>query len=152
MEDRDKIKELYFRAAGYCSKAEKCPEDVRQYLNKYSDEDFIITSAIKLLETEGYINNERYIKAFINDKYKFAKWGRVKIEYALMQKRFPKSLIKTYLSEIDADEYLSILNSLIKGKIKQNKEVDPAKKKAAIIRFALSKGFEYGDIFKVLEK
>lgn len=150
--DNNKIKELVVKAAGFCSKSEKCPEDVRQYLNKYSDDEFLIEKAIEILETEGYINIERYIKAYINDKYRFEKWGKIKIEFGLKQKKLPSELTKAFLNEIDYDEYLGILRDLINNKAKQNKESDPVKKKAAIIRFALSRGFEYKMIFRVLEQ
>jgi regulatory protein len=152
MNNENKSRELFNKAAEYCSRAEKCPEDVKQLLRKYSDDESIIETTIKVLESEGYINIERYIKAFINDKFRFEKWGRIKIEYALNQKKLPSEIIKRFLNEIDKEEYLDILKNLINGKIRQNKENDPAKKKAALIRFALSKGFEYEIIFKVLEQ
>ena len=38
-----------------------------------------IDRIINRLEQEKYIDEERFCRAFINDKYRLAKWGKVKI-------------------------------------------------------------------------
>lgn len=43
------------------------------------------------LETESYIDEARYARAFVNDKFRFDHWGRIKIRYALRQRVYQTS-------------------------------------------------------------
>ena len=49
----------------------------------------------------------------MRDKYRFARWGRRKIELALRQKRVDADIIAEALEEIDEDEYTEVLRQLI---------------------------------------
>ena len=56
-------------------------------------DDDAIDKIIDRLKAEKYIDEARYCRSFINDKLRFNKWGRKKIEFALKQKQIPLELI-----------------------------------------------------------
>ena len=101
---------------------------------------------INRLEQEKYIDEERFCRAFIHDKYRFAKWGKIKIGQALQLKKIPQRVFSPYLNEIDEDEYLTILNNLLMTKRKSVHAENEFELTNKLVRFALSRGFEMKDI------
>ena len=41
----------------------------------------------KYLELEKYLDNLRFAISFVHDKFRFNKWGKIKLAYALRQKQ-----------------------------------------------------------------
>lgn len=136
----------------YCAKSEKCSADVINRMKYYELSEELKKSAVEILEKEGYLNSNRYCEAFIKDKFKFNKWGRTKIRYALKQKNIPDEVIAENMLVIDQEDYLSTLQDLLKSKAKQYAKDDVWKLKASLHRFASSRGFEYDEIVKAITK
>lgn len=136
----------------FCSKSEKCKYDVLNKLQYTSLNDYKKQEIINVLENEKFIDENRYTKAFVNDKFKFNKWGKIKISHTLRQKNVPDNIIYNNLQIINDDEYRSILIELLNHKKQSIKETDNYKIKAALIRFAVSRGFEYDIINDVLSE
>jgi regulatory protein len=138
--------EALTKAAHLCSKGEHCAADIREKLYQWGfegDADHIVNT----LQQQGFINEERYARAYINDKYRFAKWGRIKIEQGLRQKQIPSQVFRPLMEEvIDQSEYLQILRDLLKQKQKTLKEEDDYTLRAKLTRFALQRGFTYEEV------
>ena len=138
--------EALAKAAAICSKGEHCATDIREKLFQWGfegDADFIVDT----LEQQGFINEMRYARAYINDKYRFAKWGRVKIEQGLRQKQISSSIYHPLMDEvIDIKEYVQILRDLLHKKRKTLKENDDYTIKSKLIRYALQRGFTYEEV------
>lgn len=130
------------RAASYCSSAEQCKEDIKIKLKRWGMDDSAIIRIIKELVSEKYIDEERYCRAYVNDKLHFQKWGRAKIKQGLYQKKLSSDMIEKYVNEIDEDEYLSILQGLIQVKRKNTIAKDDFTLNGKLVRFALNRGFE----------
>ena len=79
--------------ATLCAKREYCTLDIRKKLSRYLLDDNVIDKIIDRLKAEKYIDEARYCHSFINDKLRFDKWGRKKIEFTLRQKQIPLELI-----------------------------------------------------------
>ena len=75
------------RVAAYCSAAEHCRAEVSDKLQKWGIAYDAIERILARLEAEKYIDDERYCRAFIGDKFRFAKWGKMKIGQGLYMKR-----------------------------------------------------------------
>ena len=101
------------RVAAYCSTAEHCRAEIAEKLQRWGIAYDAIDRIINRLEQEKYIDEERFCRAFVNDKYRFAKWGKVKIAQALQLKKVPYNTCRQFLNEIDEEEYLSILDGLL---------------------------------------
>jgi regulatory protein len=152
MTENPLLKEILQKTAKYCSRGEKSEFDVLNYIRKNYDITKNETETIvKKLIDENYINNERYIKAFINDKLKINKWGKVKIATELRAKNIDSKTVAKYINQIDSTEYLLILQQLLKNKKKQIAGKDAHSQKASLILYSLSRGFEYEDIKKAID-
>ena len=139
------------RVASYCSAAEHCRAEVNEKLQRWRIAYETIARILERLETEKYIDDERYCRAFVNDKFRFAKWGKMKITQALYMKKIPREVTYRYLNNIDREEYLAILGDLIAAKRKSIHAKDEFELNGKLIRFAMSRGFEMDDIRRCVQ-
>jgi hypothetical protein len=120
-------------------------DNIEEVYNVYLDGKLV--GAVKSKDSlEKYIDEERFCRAFVNDKYRFAKWGKVKIAQALQLKKVSYNVCRRFLNEIDEEEYLSILDSLLAAKRKSVHAENEYELNGKLMRFALSRGFEMKDI------
>lgn len=130
------------RAAAYCAKGEHCTYDVAEKLRGWRINDSECEEILARLNKEGFINDARYCRSFVNDKFRFAKWGRIKIAYALRAKRMPQPIIQEAMDEIDEDDYLQILNQVVQAKSKSIRANSEREFNHKLMRFVASRGFE----------
>ena len=138
------------KITGYCSAGEHCRSEVVEKMQRWGLSYETVNRIVEHLVEEKFIDEERYCKAFVNDKYRFDKWGKIKIAQALQLKKIPSSLYWIYLNNIDKEEYLSILNKLLQSKRKSVHAETEFERNGKLIRFALSRGFEMDDIRQCL--
>lgn len=138
--------DAFNRLSGFCSTAEHCRSEVTEKLQRWGVAYDVIDRVVDRLEQENFIDRSRYCRAFIHDKYRFAKWGKIKIGQALRLKKISPVVYSPYLNEIDKEEYLSILDNLLKTKRKSIHAESEFELNNKLVRFALSRGFEMADI------
>ena len=137
-------------AERYCSGAEHCCAEVRAMLERHKVEADEIALILKHLVKEGYVDESRYADAFVHDKVRFAKWGRVKIAQALWQKRIPDDVADAALSGIDEDEYMTALRDVITSRYRQTKGATDYERKMKTMKSVCSRGYEPALVRKVL--
>ena len=143
--------EALHKAAAYCSLAEKCPYDVREKLRAWEVPFADIEKILVYLQKEKFVDEGRYCQAFAKDKFRFAKWGRQKIAYALQAKQLPADAIRAALETIDESHYTDSLKELLLQKQKTLRYKDEYEKKAKLMRFAQSRGFELKAIVEAMK-
>ena len=102
-----------------------------------------INEILKFLERYNFINDESYTKAFIKNKTKTQ--GKQKIKYALKNKGVSEEIIEEELSNLDMKKEKEKANilALKKYNILIKRENDKYKIKEKIIRFLISRGYNY---------
>lgn len=140
------------RVASYCSKAERCVLDVLQRLQKYALSSDEKEEIIDWLVSENFLNEERYAKAYVNDKVSFSRWGRLKIQQGLMQKKISGHLIDKALQNMNVEIYTQNLRNLADKKKKDLKGEDTYVFQNKLIKYLLSRGFLYSEIEQVLSE
>ena len=102
-----------------------------------------INETLKFLEEYNFINDESYAKAFINDRTKTQ--GKQKIKYALKNKGVSDEIIEEELSKLDMEKEKENANilALKKYNVLIKRENDKYKLKEKIIRFLISRGYNY---------
>ena len=138
------------RLANYCSRSERCIQDVRRKLDVWEIAKEDQVKIIKRLQQEKFLDERRYCKAFVNDKTKYARWGLFKIKYALKKKQISDELIRESLEHIDTEESREQLRRLIEQKRKSVKGENEFEIRQKLIRFAMGRGFSYEEIENVL--
>jgi len=138
--------EILYKLAAKCSTSEQCLSDVESKLAKYDLTEEERTRILRHLVEEKYIDDRRYAEAFVRDKYRFNKWGRIKIAQGLRMKGIDSETISTAMKAIDEAEYLDILRDLIKAKRKSTRGKNDYEINGKLVRFATGRGFEYAAI------
>ena len=143
--------ELFLKkAAALCSRAEYCESQIEEKLRRWGADEEETARIIAKLIDEKYIDNERYCRAFVNDKFRYAHWGRMKIRQALRFQGLPDGTVSEALLEIDEEEYLQTLRKILDAKARSLNDSDPYVRRAKLARHAAGKGFESDLIFSLL--
>jgi regulatory protein len=95
-----------------------------------------------------FLDEERYVRAFMRSKVSFKKDGLEKIRFGLMKKGIKNSIISLVFEELDKETYQSNLSNLIEKKWNTLiLKIEQQEAKAKLIRYLLGKGYKY-DEFK----
>ena len=144
--------EMLHRAAAYCSASERCIQDVEKKIKAAGltgeESDRIVARLLK----ERFIDESRFARYFVNDKLRFNKWGRVKINYEMQRKGITSDIRSEALANIDEQEYQSILLSLLKSKKKATRGKDDRDVYTKLLRFAAGRGFEMREASRCLRE
>ena len=138
--------EILYKLAARCSTSEQCLSDVEAKLKRYDLSEEKRTRILQHLVEEKYIDDKRYAEAFVRDKYRFNKWGRIKIAQGLRMKGIDNGTVNVAMGVIDETEYLHILRELIKAKRKSIRGKSDYEVNGKLIRFAIGRGFEFAAI------
>ncbi len=139
------------RAMRHCSTREVAAADMVALLTRWGVTDNNSEAIIARLIKDRFIDDERYARAYVNDKIRFGKWGRRKIEAALIAKRIDKGVIGRVISElIEPEDMARKVFEEIKKKSLTVKSRDRYELKGKLMRFALSRGFEMEESLKAV--
>lgn len=142
--------ETLHRAAALCSKSEYSTAEIDNKLSAWGIAKSDRIEIIERLTNEKFIDDERFARVFASDKFRFNRWGKIKISYALQQKKVSAPQIRKALEQIDSAQYEQTLISLIREKAKTLNDTDDYQRRNKIYRFALSRGFEPELISRIL--
>ena len=142
----------YLRLATLCARSEQAEGDVRKKLHDWGLSSTDVNSIIERLKQERYLDNERYAHAYCRDKLRFNGWGKIKISFMLRNKGIEQEYIDDALNEIDEEEYAAIINEALAAKAKTLKDKNDMQKRASLLRFASSRGFEPSLIYSAIER
>ena len=145
----DEQKKVLDRLEAQCSKREYCVSDVRLKAFKALDGDSArAAEVVDSLVADKFVDDARYAGAFAREKSALTGWGSVKIRYALRSKGIAAETIAAALEEIDPGKASDKLARLMENK-RKSLEGDP-QIKLKLIKFALTRGYEYDEIQEYL--
>lgn len=150
MADSTLYKTALTKAMAICSRSEHCPDDIRSKLQLWGVGETDIVRIISELTRENFINEKRYAEAFVKDKFRYNKWGKVKIRAGLKMKKIPGEIIKTALDSIDDETYRKTIEDLISVHRRSVKAKNQYDLKGKLLRYGLSKGFESELLYNIL--
>ena len=130
------------RIQRYCAYQERSHQEVKNKLFEYGLYSGDVDEMIARLITDGFLNEERFAKAFAGGKFRVKKWGRLKIVNELEHRGLTKNCIVRGINEIDAADYSTALKGLIAKKAAQTTDSNLFKKRNKVARFAIAKGYE----------
>ena len=139
--------EAYLRLAALCAQAEHCEYEMQEKMRRWEIADDAQARVMQRLITERYVDDERFARAFANDKVKYNKWGRRKVEQAMWLKHIAEDIRQRVLDSIDAEEYIAILRPLLQQKRRSVQARNDYELRQKLIKFAIGRGFTM-DIIK----
>ncbi len=134
-----------------CARSEYCTDDILQRLIKRGASPAEANKIVSALVDERFIDNYRFARAFVRDKYRFSGWGRNKIATALYAKRIPAALVAKAISEISLRKYATTAMQVMRSRLKLlSPDLKPIEKRQKLYRFGISRGYEPQLIIKIL--
>lgn len=136
-----------------CVKREYCRYDIarkaRRLLKDEPNPEEKLQAMVDSLVEDGFVSDLRYSSAYAREKSSISGWGPLKIRTALLSKRIERSVIDEALGEVDDDRAQEKLRKVLQNKWRSLSD-DP-QGKLKLIRFALSRGYDYDSVRPVVE-
>lgn len=143
MSDTPSYESFLLKLARYCAYQERCKLEVARKLDQLAVPDEWHQKLVSYLEQEGYLNEERFARAFVRGKFLHNRWSRNHIKAGLRAKRINESLIKLALSEeLDADKYFEMILKLVDKKWPLTKGKTLKERREKLISSMARAGFE----------
>lgn len=117
-------------------------EEVKNKLRKLNVEEDIIIEVTEYLKSIGYIDDLKYVDAYLRQCISLPKYSKYEIKMKLIQKGINKNLLSEKLEEFDSYNYeKALVNKLLNSKLKN---MEPLKQKAYLYRrgFNISNTYE----------
>ena len=108
-------------------------------------------SIVASLVDGKFVDDVRFASAYVRDKARFAGWGAVKISYNLKCLGIEPNIVNCVL-----DENMDLFGDSVLEKLLQKKwndikgDMPLQQKRAKVLRFALGRGFHYGQIMDII--
>lgn len=131
------------RAVRYLVLALRTQREVENKLRKLKVNDEIIFQVVEYLKDIGYIDDLKYVDAYLRQCISIPKYSVYEIKMKLLQKGIDKELLQKKLSKFNSKNYEEkLVEKLLNGKLKN---MEPIKQKAYLYR----RGFNISDNFEM---
>ena len=129
----------------------KTKKDVYDYLIRKGFTDEETSEVCDYIEEVGLVDDNLYVKFFVEDSFRIKNKGARKIVYELKQRGIDDDKINEAIEEASDMQY-DALKEAYERKLEATKsETDEYKRKNKIIRFLISRGFDYSDIKDIVD-
>lgn len=146
------LQDILLKMMRFCAYQERCESDIQKRLSRYQLSWEETQQIIKRLKEENYISEQRYADAFVRGKFRQNKWGKIKIEQGLRQKKIADKWIISSLENIDLQEYKENCKYLAKGKWERIQRGNGFEKGQKTATFLMGKGYEPDIFWPVIEE
>lgn len=129
----------------------KTKKDVYDYLIRKGFTDEETSEVCDYIEEVGLVDDDLYVKFFVEDSFRIKNKGARKIVYELKQRGIDDDKINEAIEEASDMQY-DALKEAYERKLEATKsETDEYKRKNKIVRFLISRGFDYSDIKDIVD-
>jgi regulatory protein len=144
--------ESYYDSIKYITKKLRCEKEIHDYLIKKGISLNLINKTIKKLKDNNFLNEDIYIKSYINDQINLTNNGYKKIKSNLLKLNLNELKIDEYLSLIDPTIWDEKIDNYISKKIKNNHSSSSYMLKIKITNDLVNLGYEKDKISDILSK
>ena len=161
---------LLAKAVAILSRRECSEKELRQRLQRYTDDMGAINAVVSRLQRENWQSDERFVESFVQSREQ--RWGNQKIFHALSQHDLDSEQLSELKEELKDSEYqrarevwirrfgdkygVSLYDTATSGddgflsETEQQSFEEQAKEKAKQLRFLASRGFSADVVYKVV--
>ena len=147
----ERLKSVFDALSLQCAKREYCVSDIRRKaLQRLEFDASAAEEVVSALVADGYVDDRRYAAAYAREKSVLSGWGPVKIRSALLARGVARDAVLEALEEIDPERAAAKLEKVLETKWRTLRD-DP-QGRLKLIRFALSRGYDYEPIRSMIER
>lgn len=149
MEER--LKQVLSALEALCAKREYCVSDIRRKaLERLEYDAAAAEEVVAALLEQGFVDDFRYAAAYAREKSALSGWGPVKIRTTLLGRGVAREAVLAALGEIDPDKASAKLEKVLSAKWRTL--CDDPQGRLKLIRFALSRGYDYEPVRPLIER
>ena len=134
---------VFSRMAWLCSRREYCSSAVLQKIRQKGLDGKDAAAVLERLVRERYVDDARYARAFVRDKALLAGWGPRKISFA--------EVVEEALGEVRPEDSGARMRQVLAAKWKSVSGKTLYDRRTKLLRFALSRGYQYDDVMRFLD-
>lgn len=146
----NKIYELMEMAVKYISIRLRSIKEIKDYLLKKGGSNNEVEDAVQKLIESGYLDDDRFTKAFIKDKLKFTTIGDYKIKIQLNKLGVSTSIIEDNMNKIDEHIIEEKIKKIIEKDKKTNKKYSGQILKNKIYNHLLNQGYSQEKVITII--
>ena len=147
----ERLKSVFDALSLQCAKREYCVSDIRRKaLQRLEFDASAAEEVVSALVADGYVDDSRYAAAYAREKSVLSGWGPVKIRSALLARGVARDAVLEALEEIDPERAAAKLEKVLETKWRTLRD-DP-QGRLKLIRFALSRGYDYEPVRSLIER
>ncbi len=142
--------EAYYKSLRYITRKLRSEKEIWKLLDKdFSKE--IIKETIERLKNDGYLNEELFLKSYINDQINFGTYGPNKVKDDLIKLGFSEEVANERVNNISDDIWLDKISKIINRRVSSNRTYGVYKLKEKIVYDLSRMGFYKWMIEDVLD-
>ncbi len=145
-----RIYELEDIAIKYISVRLRSIKEIKDYLKKKEEDTEVIDITIEKLINLGYLDDNRFTKAFIKDKLAFTNMGDYKIKMELERLGVSYEIIEENIMSIEENILEEKIKKQIDKDIRTNKKYNGTALKNKIYNHLVSAGYSKEKVLKIL--
>lgn len=134
-----------------CAMQERSHSEIRTRLIEHGVFGEELEQVIAELISENFLNEERFAKAYVSGKFRIKRWGKMKILKELKYRRISEYSIRKAMEQIDYDEYLETITTLLIKKNANIRAKDIWDRRKKLTSYATQKGYEYEIIKEAMQ-
>ena len=135
----------------WCARSERSTFETKTKLNRLGASPEQASEFLDVLEKEGFINEERYINAFIHDHFKLKNWGPHKLYHGLKKKGCPTHLIENAISNLSNEDLEKALQRTLESRFSLYPEEQKTNRER-LIRYLQNRGYTLDNILSALSR
>ncbi len=143
--------DIYNKVLGYINYRMRSQNEIEKYIIKYTNDSNIKNNIINKLVSNNYINDDEYVKRYINDKINLSKDGPLKIKRDLLNLNIDLNIIDKYISNIDLKQIEERLSNLINKYIKTHNKYSLYELKRKTISYFINLGYDKDLILSIID-
>lgn len=152
-EKRVKTAEQAFQSLmALCAKAERSSGDARRLMYRWGVAAVEQQAVIDRLIKDRFIDDTRYAEAFVREKLRFSGWGAFKIRATLTGKGIDRQIIEQALAQLNKESMQERLVELLTKKSRTIKAANDYDRRAKLIRYGLSLGYDYDAVGDAVDR
>jgi len=142
----------FARLSQLCAQSEHCVSDMRRKMDAWELPDGAEERIISRLLAEKFIDEARYARAYVADKFRDNKWGKQRIVRGLRLKGISQEVAERAAAGIDGEASENTLEQLLRNKLKTVKGKSDYEVFMKLLRFSVGRGFSPDEAHRSLTK
>lgn len=126
--------------------------EIREKMKRKGYESGEIEDTVTFLKDKDFINDERFVRNFIQNKQSFGTTGKYKIRQKLMLLHLDHTLIEENLKETDPEAERERALELAHDWMKKKSSIPPEKRYEKLGRYLIARGFEIDIVKSILSE